>query len=94
MAQEMTSDEIMEALKGQTSDGLMSRLRNLFSTADLVKFAKGIPEPFENEVNLGIAFDFVENTKLITVAASSNVDTSKPTVTTTNPLTIKQADNV
>ena len=67
MAQEMTSDEIMEALKGHTNDGLMNKLKNLFSTADLVKFAKGIPEPYENEVNLDIAYDFVENTKLIPV---------------------------
>lgn len=94
MAQEMTSDEIMEALKGQTNDGLMSKLRNLFSTADLVKFAKGIPEPHENEVNLDIAYDFVENTKLIPIASSTNADATKTNVTTTDKLTIKQNDNV
>ena len=94
MAQEMTSDEIMEALKGQTNDGLMGKLRSLFSTADLVKFAKGIPEPYENEVNLDIAYDFVENTKLIPVAASTTVDPAKTKISTTNTLTIKQTDNV
>jgi hypothetical protein len=94
MAQEMTSDEILEALEGQTNDGLMSRLRNLFSTADLVKFAKGIPETHEIEVNLDVAYDFVENTKLIAVVSSTTVDAAKTTVTTTNPLTIKQTDNV
>ena len=94
MAQEMTSDEILDAIKGHTNDSLMSRLRNLFSTADLVKFAKGIPEPYENEVNLDIAYDFVENTKQIHVVSSTKVDAAKTTVTTTNPLTIKQTDNV
>ena len=94
MAQEMTSDEILDAIKGHTNDSLMSRLRNLFSTADLVKFAKGIPETYENEVNLDIAYDFVENTKQIHVVSSTKVDAAKTTVTTTNPLTIKQTDNV
>jgi hypothetical protein len=87
MAQEMTSDEILEAMKGQTNDGLMSKLRNLFSTADLVKFAKGIPEAYENEANLEIAYDFVENTKLIPVVDSTLIDTAKVNPTTTNTLT-------
>lgn len=87
MAQEMTSDEILEALKNQTNDGLMNRLRNLFFTADLVKFAKGIPEPNENEVNLEIAFDFVETTKLIPVVESTTADSANTKDITTNTLT-------
>jgi len=85
MAQEMTSDEILEALKNQTNDGLMNRLRNLFFTADLVKFAKGIPEPNENEVNLEIAYDFVETTKLIpAVESKTEVSTNTNQNTLTN----------
>ena len=87
MAQEMTSDEILEALKVHANEGLMDRLRNLFSTADLVKFAKGIPEPNENEVNLEIAYDFVETTKLIPVAESKTVEPLKTNTTSTNTLT-------
>ena len=86
MAQEMTSDEILEALKSHTNEGLMSKLRNLFFTADMVKFAKGIPEANENEVNLDIAYDFVETTKLLPVAESKTVESLK-TNTTTNTLT-------
>lgn len=86
MAQEMTSDEILEALKSHTNEGLMSKLRNLFFTADMVKFAKGIPEANENEVNLEIAYDFVETTKLLPVAESKTVESLK-TNTTTNTLT-------
>ena len=87
MAQEMTSDEILEALKSHTNDGLMSKLRNLFFTADLVKFAKAIPEPNENEVNLEIAYDFVETTKLITVVDATTVESLKTDATNTNTLT-------
>ena len=74
MAQEMTSDEILEALKNHTHDSLLNKLKNLFFTADMVKFAKGIPEPFENETNMDIAYDFVETTKLITVVAPTTND--------------------
>ncbi|MDP4289895.1 MAG: hypothetical protein Q8908_02345 [Bacteroidota bacterium] len=86
-AQEMTSDEIMEAMNGQTTDGLMGRLKELFFTADMVKFAKGIPEPHENETNLDTAYDFVENTKLVPAVIPPVVDTTKTNVTTTNTLT-------
>ena len=86
MAQEMTSDEILEALKAHANDGLMDRLRNLFFTADLVKFAKGTPEPNENEVNLDIAYDFVETTKQMPVA-ETKTDESLKTNTPTNKLT-------
>jgi hypothetical protein len=87
MAQEMTSEEIMEALKTHATDGLLNKLRTLFSTADLVKFAKGIPEPYENETNLDIAYDFVESTKLIPVVESSSHHAIKPNDTITNTLT-------
>ena len=74
MAQEMTSDEILDALKIHTNDSILNKLKNLFFTADMVKFAKGIPESFENETNMDIAYDFVETTKLITVVASPTND--------------------
>jgi hypothetical protein len=68
MAQEMTSDEILEALKGLTlQESTISKLRLLFFTADLVKFAKGVPEANENEENIGTAYNFVETTKPETV---------------------------
>jgi hypothetical protein len=90
MAQEMTSDEILEALKIHTTDGLLNKMKNLFFTADLVKFAKGIPEPYENEVNMDIAYDFVETTKLITVVPSTTTeaipDSSKSIDNNTNTL--------
>lgn len=66
-ALEMTSDEIITALKSINIDDYNSieLLRKMFTTADIVKFAKGQPLPNENEVNLLNAYQFVNNTKII-----------------------------
>lgn len=66
-ALEMTSDEIIAALKGINIDDYNSieLLHKMFSTADIVKFAKGQPLPNENEVNLLNAYQFVNNTKVV-----------------------------
>jgi DNA-binding transcriptional ArsR family regulator len=63
-AMEMTTDEIVEALRTidieqKSKMELLSVLRD----ADLVKFAKAEPEAEENEVAYDKAFYFVENTK-------------------------------
>ena len=63
-AMEMTTDEIVEALRTidieqKSKMDLLSVLRD----ADLVKFAKAEPEAEENEVAYDKAFYFVENTK-------------------------------
>lgn len=67
-APEMTTDEILEALKEklintEVSDKLKSALR----LADLVKFAKAKPTPLENDVCLNHCVDFVKETKQETV---------------------------
>lgn len=67
-AHEMTTDEILEALKEkhintEVSDKLKSALR----LADLVKFAKAKPTPLENDVCLNHCVDFVKETKQETV---------------------------
>jgi len=67
-APEMTTDEILEALKEkhintEVSDKLKSALR----LADLVKFAKAKPTPLENDICLNHCVDFVKETKQETV---------------------------
>ena len=71
-ALEMTSDEIVKALKDINIDDFkdIELLQQMFLTSDLVKFAKGQPLPNENEVNLLNAYQFVNNTKVIVSAAS------------------------
>lgn len=64
-ALERTSYEI---LAGFEYSGLLDSkdrelLKQLFTTADFVKFAKAKPMPDENERNMQNAFDFVHNTK-------------------------------
>lgn len=64
-AMEMTTDEIMNAINTDTitpSDRAM--LYELLSTADLVKFAKFIPDNADNTAALATAYSFVEHTKV------------------------------
>lgn len=62
-AMEMTSAEIIERLM-QTDQQSLEELRQLFQTADLVKFAKYSTMINENDANLVSAIDFINQTKL------------------------------
>jgi len=63
MALEQTTDEILASLKpsanGETS---LKRLSRILKLADLVKFAKVIPDPEENAMQLDEAVAFVNST--------------------------------
>ncbi len=61
-AMEMTSTEIIERLM-QTDQQSLDELRQLFMTADLVKFAKYSTMINENDANLVNAIDFINQTK-------------------------------
>ncbi|MBQ2364953.1 MAG: hypothetical protein II288_05245, partial [Alistipes sp.] len=65
-AMELTTDEIIAALKDieMPRESRMD-LVEILRSADMVKFAKAIPEAKENEDNFTRAYYFVENTKLI-----------------------------
>lgn len=64
-ALEMTSSEIIARLREELKDNAESfnELRSLFQTADLVKFAKWLPEMNENDYNLVCAVTFINETK-------------------------------
>ena len=62
-AMEMTSTEIIERLMA-TDQQSLDELRQLFLTADLVKFAKYSTMINENDANLVSAIDFINQTKL------------------------------
>ena len=67
-ALEMTSDEIISALRDvDIKHDSRSNLIAILRTADMVKFAKALPEPEENEQLLTYAYYFVENTKSVDV---------------------------
>ena len=62
-ALEMTSGEIIEKLLETNDKQAIADLRELFQTADLVKFAKHNPLMNENDANLLSAIDFINETK-------------------------------
>lgn len=61
---EQTSDETLRALRPLLNDrkDLYEQLRNMLTTADLVKFAKWITTADENELSLRNAYTFVKET--------------------------------
>jgi hypothetical protein len=64
-AMEMTSAEIMSAFAGKPEDIRAEEiLWECLQLADLVKFAKHIPESNENEISMEAAFEFVNLTRL------------------------------
>jgi hypothetical protein len=63
-AMEMTSSEIIERLMSTGDQQSLDELRQLFTTADLVKFAKYSTMINENDANLVNAIDFINQTKL------------------------------
>ena len=75
---EMTSSEIIERLTASQDQQALDELRQLFSTADLVKFAKYSTLINENDANLVSAIDFINQTKLENVPVEEAV---KPQLT-------------
>jgi len=63
-AMEMTSAEIIDRLTTDGDQQSLDELRQLFMTADLVKFAKYSTMINENDANLVSAIDFINQTKL------------------------------
>lgn len=62
-AMEMTSDQIIEHLQQVGDQKMIDELRELFQTADLVKFAKYSTLLNENDLNLVNAVNFIDQTK-------------------------------
>ena len=62
-AMEMTSSEIIERLTRDGDQKSLDELRQLFTTADLVKFAKYSTLINENDMNLVNAIEFINQTK-------------------------------
>lgn len=59
-ATDMTSDETVEAVESEKWKVESSLLRSIFITADLVKFAKSEPLPYEHDRSMTEAKQFVE----------------------------------
>ncbi len=80
-AMESTTDEIIIDLKkhsGIIEVELFDKLKALLQSADLVKFAKAIPQPNENENSFSTAYDFVLKTKQIIAPETMEQKSSEP----------------
>lgn len=74
-AMEMTSDEIIEAMRDIEMPQKSSMdLRSILKAADLVKFAKAEPDAEQNEADYLKAYYFVEETKIQEEPAESEED--------------------
>lgn len=63
-APEMTTDEILQAIKEVgVNKEVSQKLKSVLELADLVKFAKENPTPLENDLCLSHCVDFVNETK-------------------------------
>ncbi|MBQ0049185.1 MAG: hypothetical protein KBT12_02955 [Bacteroidales bacterium] len=62
-AMDMTSSEIIERLMQENDETALGELRQLFETADLVKFAKYSTLVNENDANLVTAVNYINQTK-------------------------------
>lgn len=91
-AMEMTSSEIIERLEKalnddkNAADTMKAELKQLFTTADLVKFAKYSTMINENDANLVSAIDFINQTKLENVPTEEAV---KPELTEADQRVVK-----
>lgn len=63
-AMEMTSAEIIERLTSENDENSLKELREIFTTADLVKFAKWSTLINENDANLMAAVEYINQTKV------------------------------
>lgn len=79
-AMEMTSDEILEALEAEPDSSKLDEMRQVFATADLVKFANQSSQISQREGNMQSVIDYIINTKIETTIN----DTTKNAETTHN----------
>jgi len=77
-AMEMTSDEIIQAMKEiHIPARSHEQIQRLLSTADYVKFAKYVPDVEDNEMSWSDAYYFVEETKYLAADPSAAAENGK-----------------
>jgi hypothetical protein len=97
-APEMTSDEILAAIKKATGTiSATENLKQILYVADLVKFAKYIPLNDENDLSMMNAYFFVNQTKIEEVVKPENPqaanNTNSSETGTSSASTQKPAEN-
>ena len=83
IAMEMTSDEILASIDHTGISGATkTKLRQILSQADMVKFARGKPLASDHELSLRHGFDFVNETKPTVRVAAEAKDAEELTALT------------
>ncbi len=85
-ALEMTSDEIMSALKRKDiNEAMKAKLRDILVLADLVKFAKENPLPTDHEYCFNTSVDFINETAAQPESETATSETA-PSTQNTQPV--------
>jgi hypothetical protein len=72
MAMEETTDEIVNGLRHlRFPDQMLGTAEGVLRRADLVKFAKYLPVPAENEEMITVVHDLVDRTKIVAMTPVS-----------------------
>jgi len=76
---ELTTAETLEALikTGFKKDDRYNQLKTVLTSADLVKFAKYLPEQADNELHFNNSWNFVESTKPVETSNTEAVSDNK-----------------
>ncbi len=86
-ALEMTSDEIMAALKRKDiNEAMKAKLRDILVLADLVKFAKENPLPTDHEYCFNASVDFVKETAIQPESVMASTNEAAPHPQNTQPV--------
>jgi len=73
LAPEMTTNQLMaEMRETNVEDVNIALVADLLAQCDLVKFAKFAPRPEAHETATKMAYDFVDQTKLVVIASTSD----------------------
>ena len=89
-AMEMTSDEIIEAMRSvELPQKSAMDLTQILRDADLVKFAKAVPEADENEAAYRAAWDFIEQTKPEELSEQDDEDSASQEATSKSKESVK-----
>ncbi len=81
---EMTSDQTLDAFEGSPaySEESYNKLRQILQTADMVKFAKSQPLPYQHDLSMTQAVEFVKSTApqptQTTTASPDNAEPQNP----------------
>ena len=83
---EMTTDQTLDAFQGslQCTDETLNLLRQMLQTADMVKFAKSQPLPYQHDLSMTQAVDFVKAIAPKNEPQPSSGDNTTPEETVTN----------